>query len=166
MEIKKNEKSFKRSFSPVVKLTLSGVVIAIYTVVMFYTQNFAFELYQVRIATALYSLAALFPFFIVPLGLANSLANATMGRVGPFDTIGGFVVGIITSTAIYFIKKYKLNDWFIAIPIIFGPGLIVPIWLSYFTNTPYHLVAISLCIGQVFPAIVGVILVKQLRGKI
>lgn len=168
MEANKNESkiSFERSFSPVRKLTLSGIVIAVYIVIMFYTQGFAFGAYQVRIATALYSLSSLFPFLIVPLGLSNALSNATMGLISPFDTFGGFVVGIITSTAVYLIKRYKLNDCFIAIPLIFGPGLIVPIWLSYIINVPYSVLAVSLCIGQIFPAIVGVILIKQLRGRI
>ena len=159
-------KSIKNSFSPVKKLTISGIIMAIYVITMFYTQSFAFQAYQVRIATALYSLSSLFPFLILPLGIGNSLSNTLMGGIGIFDTLGGFIVGIITSTAIYLIKRYNLNDWFIALPIIFGPGLIVPIWLSGILNLPYSALAISLCIGQIFPAIVGVILVKQLRGKI
>jgi uncharacterized membrane protein len=159
-------KTTKISSSRVEKLVLSGLIMAIYVIAMFYTQSFAFGAYQVRIATSLYSLTSLFPFLVFPLGIANSLSNTLMGGIGIFDTLGGFIVGVITSTSVYLIKKYNLNDWLIALPIIFGPGLIVPLWLSFILNIPYGVLALSLSIGQIFPGIVGVILVKQLRNKI
>ena len=45
------------------KLTISAICIALYLVVMLCTQSFAFGQYQVRIATALYGLSYIFPFF-------------------------------------------------------------------------------------------------------
>ena len=53
------------------KLALSGMVMAVYIVVMYLTQSFAFLQYQVRIATAIYALAYLFPFLVLPLGVSN-----------------------------------------------------------------------------------------------
>ena len=42
------------------KLVFSALCIALYIVVMMCTQTFAFGQYQIRIATALYGLSALF----------------------------------------------------------------------------------------------------------
>lgn len=145
------------------KLTISSMVIAIYIVLMFITQGFAFGAYQIRIATSLYALSYLFPFLIVPLGIANLLSNTLMGGLGLFDIVGGITVGVITSTLVYLVKRFKLNQMLVALPIIFGPGLIVPIWLSPILGVPYNVLAISLCIGQILPGIVGVLLVKQLE---
>lgn len=139
---------------------------ALYIVVMYFTQSFAFGQYQIRIATSLYALSSIFPFLIVPLGLSNMLSNILMGGFGIFDMLGGLAVSLITSTSIYLIRKYKLSDLLIAIPIIIFPGLLVPIWLSIFIKVPYIVLAISILIGQIIPGIVGVILVKQLKNKI
>ena len=145
------------------KLTISSIVIAIYIVLMFATQGFAFGAYQIRIATSLYSLSYLYPFLILPLGIANLLSNTLMGGLGIFDIVGGITVGVITSTLVYLVRRFKLNQLLVAIPIIFGPGLIVPIWLSPILGVPYNVLAISLCIGQILPGIVGALMVRQLE---
>ncbi|MGF7056562.1 QueT transporter family protein [Brassicibacter mesophilus] len=161
------ERNFDKSssMSNVRKITTSGIVIALYVAVMFFTQGFAFGQYQIRIATSIYALTAIHPFLIVPMGLSNLLSNILMGGLGIFDIIGGFIVGILTSTIVYLIKRYNLNDWLITLPIILIPGLIVPIWLSYLINVPYRILATSIIIGQILPGIFGVILVKNLRNK-
>ena len=148
------------------KLAISGVTVGLYVILMYITQGFAFGQYQIRIATSFYALSAIYPFLTIPLAVGNMLSNILMGGLGIFDILGGFIVGIVTAGAICLVKKFKLNDWLVAIPIIFGPGLIVPIWLSVILNIPYKVLAASLCIGQIIPGIVGVILVKQLRNRI
>ena len=153
-------------YSKVRNLTLSALVIAMYLVVMYLTQGFAFGQYQVRIATALYALSALFPFLIVPLGLANLLSNVLMGGLGPLDMLGGAFAGLATSGLVYWIHARRLNDWLLALPILLCPGLLVPIWLSQLIGVPYSVLAVSITAGQVIPAIVGVLIVKQLRHKI
>lgn len=145
------------------KLTISAIVMAMYIVIMFYTQGFAFGAYQIRIATALYSLSYIYPFLILPLGIANLLSNTLMGGLGIFDIFGRIAVGIITSGIVYLIRRFKLNKWFIVFPIILSPGLIVPAWLSLILKVPYHILALSICIGQIVPAILGVILIIQLE---
>lgn len=75
------------------KLCFSALVIAIYIVLMYLTQSFAFGQYQLRIATAIYSLAYLFSFLVVPLAMANLLSNLLMGGFGFFDIVGGGLVG-------------------------------------------------------------------------
>lgn len=148
------------------KLTVSGIVIALYVVIMIVTQSFAFGAIQVRIATTLYALAYLCPFLVLPLGLSNVLSNLLLGGLGIFDIIGGGLVGIITSLLVYGIRKYKLNAYLMILPIIFVPGLIVPIWLSILLNIPYIPLACSLCLGQVIPAVLGTFLVKALNKRI
>lgn len=85
-----------------------------------------------------------------------------MGVLGLFDMLGGAVVGLLTTGFAYLIKRFKMNEWFIALPIILIPGLVVPIWLSYLFNLPYIALAISLLIGQIIPGILGVLIVKQM----
>lgn len=142
------------------KITVSAIVIALYVVLMFVSQGFAFGQYQIRIVTAIYSLSYVFPFLILPLGISNFLSNTIMGGLGPLDMLGGFLVGIITSSAVYLIGKMKLSKWLVILPIIFIPGLMVPIWLSYLLNIPYMVLAPGLCIGQVLPAVAGVFLIQ------
>jgi len=154
-----------KKYSSIQKLAFSGLIIALYIIVMYYTQSFAFGQYQIRIATSLYALSAIFPFLIVPMGVSNMLSNILMGGFGILDMLGGLAVGLITSTSIYLIKKYNLNDLLIAVPIIIFPGLLVPIWLSIFIKVPYSILAVSILIGQIIPGFVGVILVKQLKNK-
>ena len=144
-----------------IALTISALVIALYVTVMYTTQSFAFGAYQIRIATCLYSLSYLFPFLVVPLGLANFLSNF-LGGLGFVDIIGGTFVGIITSGSVYLISKFRLPMLLVIPIIILGPGLLVPLWLSPITGVPYPALVISLCIGQTFPAILGYVLIKGL----
>ncbi|APM37748.1 QueT transporter family protein [Clostridium kluyveri] len=153
----------KKSLSKINKIAISGIVIAIYVVVMYFTQSFAFMQFQIRIATSLYGLSAIFPFLILPMGLSNLISNTLMGGLGLPDMLGGAIVGIITSLLVYLISKYKFNDWLIALPIILIPGFGVPIWLSYLLHIKYMVLVCSLLVGQIIPAILAVFLVKQLR---
>jgi uncharacterized membrane protein len=146
------------------KLTISSMIIAIYVVMMFLTQGFAFGQYQIRISTSIYAIAAIHPFLIIPLGIANCLSNILMGGLGPLDMIGGFVVGILTSSGCYLLRK--INFFLVGIPILLLPTLLVPLWLSYLLNVPYSILVISVGVGQIIPSIFGVILVKYLEKLI
>ncbi len=146
------------------KLTVSAVVLALYVVLMAMTQGFAFGQYQIRVATALYALGALYPFLALPLALANLVSNALLGGLGVLDMVGGFCVGLITTQAVSWVRGRGLPDWLLAVPIVLGPGLLVPVWLSVLLKLPYGVLAISLVMGQLLPAVIGVLLVKQLEG--
>lgn len=148
------------------RLTISALVIALYVVIMFCTQSFAFGQFQIRIATTMYALAYIFPFLVLPLGVANILSNTIMGGLGVLDMLGGGLVGIITALFIVLIKKYKLNINLVIFPIILVPGLGVATWLSYLLGIPYLAMAFSLCVGQVIPALLGVAILKMLNDKI
>lgn len=146
------------------KLTVSAVVLALYVVLMALTQGFAFGQYQIRVATALYALGALYPFLALPLALANLVSNMLLGGLGVLDMVGGFCVGLITTQAVAWVRGRGLPDWLLAAPIVLGPGLLVPIWLSVLLGLPYGVLAASLLVGQLLPAVAGVLLVKQLDG--
>lgn len=152
-----------KDMSKVQKLTLSAMIIALYVTVMYCTQSFSFGAYQIRIATSMYALSYLFPFLVLPLGLANFIANMLFGGLGLLDMVGGCLVGIVTSSLIVGIRKLHWNRLLIILPIVLIPGLGVSIWLSYLLQMPYPALALSLCIGQVIPAICGVLLIQVLE---
>ncbi|HYE09132.1 MAG TPA: QueT transporter family protein [Patescibacteria group bacterium] len=151
----------KTKVSRTMKITISGIVIAAYVVVMFLTQSFAFGQYQIRIATSIYALASIYPFLIVPLGLANFLSNTLMGGLGLPDMIGGFIVGIITAFSCFHLRKISI--YFVALPILIFPTFLVPIWLSYLIHVPYLVLVVNIGLGQILPSIVGVFIVKYLE---
>lgn len=145
------------------KITISAMVIALYVAVMYFTQSFAFGQYQIRIATALYALPYFFPFLVLPMGAANLLSNLLMGGLGPWDAIGGFLAGTITSFLVYLIRRMHLNSWLVILPITLVPGLSVPIWLSYYLKLPYWALASSLLVGQLVAGIAGAALLRALK---
>lgn len=147
------------------KLTISALVMAIYIALIYVTAGFSFGAYQMRIATALYAMSYFFPFLVVPMGLANFIANFFFGGLGLVDMLGGLVVGILTTGAIVLIKRYKIVSWTVALPILLVPGLLVPLWLSYLLSIPYSILVVNVLIGQSLPAIVGAVLVRLLGSK-
>lgn len=153
----------KENMSKVQKLTVSAMVMALYVVVLYFTQSFSFGAYQIRIATALYALAYLFPFLVLPLGFANFIANFLFGGLGLLDWFGGCFVGIIVTAIIVLIRRKGWSRWLMILPIILVPGLGVPSYLSYLLHVPYSVLVTSLCIGQSVPAVCGVVLVNVLQ---
>ena len=153
----------KENMSKVQKLTVSAMVMALYVVVLYFTQSFSFGAYQIRIATALYALAYLFPFLVLPLGFAKFIANFLFGGLGLLDWFGGCFVGIIVTAIIVLIRRKGWSRWLMILPIILVPGLGVSSYLSYLLHVPYSVLATSLCIGQSVPAVCGVVLVNVLQ---
>jgi len=131
----------KENMSKVQKLTVSAMVMALYVVVLYFTQSFSFGAYQIRIATALYALAYLFPFLVLPLGFANFIANFLFGGLGLLDWFGGCFVGIIVTAIIVLIRRKGWSRWLMILPIILVPGLGVPSYLSYLLHVPYSVLA-------------------------
>lgn len=154
-------KKCRNTFFTTRALTASGIVIAIYIIVMYLTRSFSFGQYQMRIATSLYALASIYPFLILPLGFSNFLSNIMFGGLGPLDSLGGFAVGVLTSVSCFYLRK--INLWLVALPIIIIPTLLVPIWLAYLLCAPYLVLVISVGIGQTVPAVLAVFLVRYLE---
>lgn len=159
-----DEKQFQRNGRlnfTVRKITTSGLVMAAYIVVMHLTQSISFGQYQMRVATSLYALTAIYPFLVIPLGMANLLSNLFFGGLGFFDIFGGFVVGVMTSLACYIIRK--MGVWLVGLPILVIPSLLVPVWLSALLGISYWALVISVGIGQTVPALLAVLLIKYLE---
>ena len=116
------------------RMTFSALVIAIYIAVLYVTQGISFGPYQIRIATALYGLAFLYPFLVIPLGIANFIANFLFGGLGLIDMVGGCAVGMITTWLIVQIRQRQGHLWLAALPIWWVPALLVSLWLSYLLN--------------------------------
>lgn len=133
------------------KLCLSGLTIALYNVLMYFTQSFSFGQYQVRLATGLYSLTYYFPFLCMPLGLANMLSNILFGG-DLINGIFGFIAGTLTCVSICLTKKFTTKKLIVVAPIALMPSLIIPIWLSYTLQIPYFYLVVSLFIGQTISA--------------
>ena len=152
-----------KQFNDTQRLTISAISIAMYLALMIGTQGFAFGQYQVRIATALYGLSAIFPFTIPAFSIANFVSNTVMGGFGLVDSIGGAIVGLLTTGLIVLAKRQGLGNW-VLIPIItFVPGLIVPIWLTYFLPVPYWVLVSSLVVGQFVCGVVSYFLINALE---
>ena len=141
------------------------MVAAAYIAVMYVTQGFAFLQFQMRVATALYALAYLFPFLVVPLALANSLANLLMGGLGFFDIVGGFLVGIVTAGGTALLRRGGLPMWLVVVPIALGPALIVPLWLSSLIGVPYWTLVLSITPPQAACGVIGYILIQALSRR-
>ena len=146
------------------KLPFSAMVMALYIVALCLTSSFSFGAYQIRIATSLYALAYLFPFLVVPLGLANLLWNMLFGGFGAVDMLGGCLVAMTAAYCIVVIRRRNWSRMLIAVPIVLVPGLGVSTYLSYILAIPYPLMALNLCIGQLIPSVAGVALVKALEN--
>ena len=153
-----------KSLSKTQKIAVSGAVMALYIVVMYLTQSFAFGQYQVRIATAIYASAYLFPFLVVPLGLSNLLSNMIMGGLGFFDIVGGGLVGLLTAGCCALLGKRRITEWSVVLPITLIPALGVSTWLSQLLGIPYWGLAASLLVGQFIAGVAGALLVRALKN--
>ena len=101
---------------------------------------------------------------VVPLSLANAIANS-FGGLGLIDVVGGFCASFLATGSIYLIRKAKLSSWFIILPILLVPALVVPIWLSALLKLPYFALVINPLLGQLVPAILGAVLVRELAKR-
>jgi len=146
-------------------LAFSAMVMAAYIAVMYVTQGFAFLQFQIRVATALYALAYLFPFLAIPLAFANALSNLLMGGLGFFDIVGGFLVGIVTAGTIAHLRKRGLPMWLVILPVAFGPGLIVPLWLSHLIGVPYWTLVMSIAPPQAVCGVIGYVFIQALSKR-
>ena len=154
-----------QKFSYTRKLTMSAVLMAAYLALMYATQGFAFGAYQIRIATAMYGLAYVFPFLTVPFALANMISNLLFGGLGLLDIAGGFCLGIGTAGAIALMARHHVPVWWIMVPIWLIPGLGAPLWLSYLLHIPYGPLAFSVTAGQILPGIISALMVRALRRE-
>lgn len=145
------------------KLTVSALFIAMFIAILGATAGFSFGAIQVRVANALYALSYVYPFLVVPTGLAVVLSNLIFGGLGLPDIIGGFIVATVTTSLMVLIKKLKLPKILVVVPTLVIPPLGVPLWLSPILGIPYWTLVVSLGLGHIVPAILGYLLVKAVE---
>lgn len=72
---------------------------------------------------------------------------------------------LLTTGAVYAIRRLNLNAWWIVLPIFLIPAFVAPIWLSGLLGVPYFALVINLLVGQFVPGLIGAILVKELAKR-
>ena len=162
MNIKNTSTGSTGAWSLSQKIAISGIFMAVYVITVYLTQSFSFGAYQIRIATAIYALSWFFPFLILPLGAANCLSNLLFGGLGLPDIIGGFIIGVLTTSLVVLIKKLKLPNWLAGLPVFLVPGFGVPVYLHIILEMPYWVLTASLLVGQLVAGVVGSLLVVSL----
>lgn len=141
------------------KLTISAMYIALYVITVFLTASISFGAVQIRLANLIYALAFCYPFLVLPAGISVVLSNLLFGGLGLPDILGGFLVAVTTTYLITLIRKYNLNKALIGLVILTVPPLGVSTWLSILLHIPYWPLVLSLMLGHVIPAILGVALI-------
>ncbi len=134
-------------------LTKASLIAAIYLVLIliqalpFPVANLTFGPIQLRIAEGLTLLplveSAAVPGLFVGVLLANFLLAPYSG-FGLVDIIGG---ALVTLLAAYLTSKTKNKYIGMAPPVILN-GLIVSIWVSYFTRIPYIYTVLGIAAGE------------------
>ncbi|NLC04026.1 MAG: QueT transporter family protein [Tissierellia bacterium] len=134
-------------------LTKASLIAAIYIVLVllqvmpFPVANLTFGPIQLRLAEGLAILpfveAAAVPGLFVGCLMANLLLAPYSG-FGLVDIIGG---SLVTLLAAYLTSKMKTKFTAMLPPVILN-GLIVSIWVSYFTKIPYVYTALGITAGE------------------
>src|SRR5699024_3510699 len=127
------------------------IVLVIIQVVIF-PSWFAFGEVQLRIAEGLTLLplveAAAIPGLFVGCLISNLILSVS--GFGLIDIIGG---SLVTLLAAYLTSKAR-NRFVAMIPPVLLNGLIVSIWVSYFTKFPYHLTVLGIGLGELLSVLI------------
>jgi uncharacterized membrane protein len=132
----------------------AGLIGAIYFVLTIFLQPISYGVVQFRISEAM----TILPFYtsaaIPGLFIGCFFANI-FGGLGLVDIIFG---SLTTLVAAYLTSKMP-NKYFAVLPPIFLNALIVSIWVSKFSNTPYIISVGTIGFGEFVSAgILGVVL--------
>lgn len=132
-------------------LTKASLIAAIYIILVLIQipmGSLAFGPIQLRIAEGLTLLplieTAAIPGLFVGCLISN-LILTSYSSFGLIDILGGSLVTLI---AAYLTSKMP-NRFMAALPPIILNGLIVSIWVSYFTNIPYMLTVLGISGGEI-----------------
>lgn len=134
-------------------LTKASLIAAIYIILVviqmlpFPIMNLTFGPIQLRIAEGLALLplveTAAIPGLFVGCLISNLLLTPYAG-FGLIDIIGG---SLITLIAAYLTSKMKSKTTGMIPPVLLN-GLIISIWVSYFTKIPYPLTVLGIGVGE------------------
>jgi len=144
-------------------LTKSGLIAAIYIILVLIQVpmgDLAFGPIQLRFAEGLTLLplveSAAVPGLFVGC-LVSNLILASYSSFGLIDILGG---SLVTLVAAYLTSKMP-NKFTASLPPIILNGLIVSIWVSYFTNVSYWITVLGISGGEIASvAIFGTIMLS------
>jgi len=138
------------------KLSKAGLIAAIYVVLVAIQipfGNLAFGPIQLRFAEGLTLLplveSAAVPGIFIGCLVSNIILSSVSG-FGLIDIIGG---SLITLVAAYLTSKMP-NKYLGIVPPVVLNGLIVSIWVSYFTKISYWITVLGISIGELISAAV------------
>ena len=140
-------------------LTKASLIAAIYLVLIliqalpFPVANLTFGPVQLRLAEGLTLLPFVEPAAIPGLFIGVLLANFVLAPYSGFglvDIIGG---SLVTLAAAYLTSKTK-NKYMAMVPPIVLNGLIVSIWVSYFTRIPYIYTVLGISAGEAVSVVI------------
>ena len=141
------------------KITYSGIVIALYIIIIYLTSSLSFGTIQIRVANILYGLCFKMPFLVIPLSMGVILSNLLFGGLGIVDIIGGTITTLVTT---YLISKCKKPIMIIPI-MIFTVALGISTYLHLLLNIPFSLLFIQIALGQIIPSILSYLIVKRIK---
>lgn len=137
-------------------LTKAGLISAIYVVlvaIQIPIGQLAFGPVQLRIAEGLTLLPLLEPAAIPGVFIGCLISNiilVSFSGFGLIDIVGG---SLITLVAAYLTSKMPNKILGVLPPVILN-GLVVSIWVSYFTNIPYWYTVFGISLGELTSVLV------------
>lgn len=132
-------------------ITKASLIAAIYIILVLIQipmGNLAFGPIQLRIAEGLTLLPFIETSAIPGLFIGCFISNLILSSYSSFglvDIVGG---SLVTLVAAYLTSKMP-NKFMAALPPIVLNGLIVSIWVSYFTKVPYLITALGISGGEI-----------------
>jgi len=147
------------------KIALSAVVAGTYIAVTLLLHPISFGIVQIRIGTALYALGFLFPFLIIPMGLANGFVNL-FGTFGILDVVGGVAIGVIATGLCALVGRLHLPRLLVVPALVISIGFIVPTWLSWQTGISYWFWVLSIGVSQIPSGVLGYGLLRAIESRI
>ncbi len=152
-------------------VTKAALIAAMYVVLilvqMIPAASFTFGAVQLRLAEGLTLLpfveAAAIPGVFLGCLISNIILAGVSG-LGLVDVIGG---SLVTLAAAYLTSKAK-NKYLAAVPPVLLNGLIVSIWVNYYTNMPYGITVLGIAGGEALSVFLfgGLVLYVYERSKI
>lgn len=138
-------------------LTKASLIAATYIVlvivqVFIFPSWFAYGEIQLRIAEGLALLPLVEAAAIPGVFIGCLISNLLLGfsGFGLVDIIGGSLVSLL---AAYLTSKAK-NKWLAILPPVLLNGLVVSIWVSYFTKIPYIFTMLSISLGELLALLI------------
>lgn len=125
-------------------LVLSGLIAAVYVVLIAIFPAFSFGQVQVRIAEVLTLLPILTPAAVPGVFIGCLISNILFGGA-MIDIIFGSLATLAAAVLTYYLRK---NKWLAAFPPVIINAIVVPFILQVSLGTPYWITFFYILVGQ------------------